>query len=54
MFVHYLCKQIAREYRVIAPVPHYAGASRYKDMDGILVHRFRYFLPPPANVLPTR
>ena len=45
LFVHYLCKQLAREYRVIALVPHYPGASRHEDMDGVLVHRFRYFLP---------
>jgi len=44
-FVHDLCKQLSREYRVIALVPHYPGASREEDMDGVLVHRFRYFLP---------
>ena len=43
LFVHYLCKQLAREYRVIALVPHYPGASRHEEMDGIQVHRFRYF-----------
>ena len=45
LFVHYLCEQLTREYRVIALVPHYPGASRHEDMDGVLVHRFRYFLP---------
>jgi len=44
-FVHDLCKQLTSEYRVIALVPHYPGASRKQDMDGVLVHRFRYFLP---------
>ena len=44
-FVHDLCKQLGREYRVIALVPHYPGASLEQDMDGVLVHRFRYFLP---------
>ena len=44
-FVHDLCKQLSREYRVIALVPHYPGANCEEDMDGILVHRFRYFLP---------
>ena len=44
-FVHDLCKQLSREYRVIALVPHYPGARRKEDMDGVLVQRFRYFLP---------
>jgi glycosyltransferase involved in cell wall biosynthesis len=44
-FVHDLCKQLGREYRVIALVPHYPGARRKEDMDGVLVQRFRYFLP---------
>ena len=45
LFVHYLNEQLSREYRVIALVPHYPGASRQENMDGVLVHRFRYFLP---------
>jgi len=45
LFVHYLCEQLSSEYRVIALVPHYPGASRQENMDGVLVHRFRYFLP---------
>lgn len=45
LFVHYLCEQLTREYRVIALAPHYPGASCQEDMDGVLVHRFRYFLP---------
>ncbi len=45
LFVHYLSEQLTREYRVIALVPHYPGASRREIMDGVLVHRFRYFLP---------
>ena len=45
LFVHYLCEQLSREYRVIALVPHYPGASLRENMDGVLVHRFRYFLP---------
>jgi len=44
-FVHDLCKQLSSEYRVIALVPHYPGARRKEDMDGVLVQRFRYFLP---------
>ena len=44
-FVHELCKQLSREYRVVALVPHYPGARRKEDMDGVLVQRFRYFLP---------
>jgi glycosyltransferase involved in cell wall biosynthesis len=45
LFVHYLCEQLTSKYRVIALVPHYPGASRKENMDGVLVHRFRYFLP---------
>ena len=45
LFVHYLCEQLNREYRVIALVPQYPSARRQEDMDGVLVHRFRYFLP---------
>jgi glycosyltransferase involved in cell wall biosynthesis len=45
LFVHYLCEQLTSEYRVIALVPHYPGADRKENMDGVLVHRFRYFLP---------
>ena len=45
LFVHYLNEQLSREYRVIALIPHYPGASRQEEMDGVHVHRFRYFLP---------
>jgi glycosyltransferase involved in cell wall biosynthesis len=44
-FVHYLNMQLARHYRVIVLAPHYPGARRRETMDGIEVHRFRYFLP---------
>ncbi len=45
LFVHYLCKQLSSEYRVIVLAPHYPGAKHFEDMDGILVHRYRYFFP---------
>lgn len=44
-FVHFLNRQLADKYRVIVLAPHYPGASRREIMDGILVYRFRYFLP---------
>ena len=45
LFVHYLCEQLTSEYRVIVLAPHYPGAEHFEDMDGVLVHRYRYFLP---------
>ena len=45
LFVHHLCEQLTSEYRVIALVPLYPGASRKENMEGVLVHRFCYFLP---------
>lgn len=44
-FVHFLNRQLAENYRVIVLAPHYPGARRQETMDGILVHRFRYFFP---------
>ena len=44
-FVHFLCKELAREYRVIVLAPHYPGASQHEEIDGVLVYRFRYFFP---------
>ena len=44
-FVHYLCRELARSFRVIVVAPHYPGASRHEVIEGITVYRFRYFFP---------
>jgi len=44
-FVHFLCRELSSHYRVIVLAPHYPGARRQEEMDGILVYRFRYFFP---------
>ncbi len=44
-FVHFLCRQLSSKYRVIVLAPHYPGAQHREVVDGIDVHRFRYFLP---------
>jgi len=44
-FVHFLCQQLSRQYRVIVLAPHYPGANRHEVLNGILVYRFRYFFP---------
>lgn len=44
-FVHFLCRQLAKKYKIIVLAPHYPGASRHEDLDGINVYRFRYFFP---------
>jgi glycosyltransferase involved in cell wall biosynthesis len=44
-FVHYLCRQLANNYRVIVLAPHYPGARLREVLDGIVVHRFRYSYP---------
>ena len=44
-FVHLLNMQLAEHYRVIVLAPHYPGARRREVMDGIEIHRFRYFFP---------
>jgi glycosyltransferase involved in cell wall biosynthesis len=44
-FVHYLCRELARSYRVIVVAPHYPGARHRELLEGITVYRFRYFFP---------
>lgn len=44
-FVHFLNRQLAEHYRVIVLAPHYPGAKRRELMDGIEIHRYRYFFP---------
>ena len=42
-FVHLLCRQLSTNFRIIVLAPHYPGAARREELDGILVYRFRYF-----------
>jgi len=44
-FVHFLCQRLTSKYRVIVLAPHYPGSAGKETMDGVLVRRFRYFLP---------
>ena len=44
-FVHLLCRQLTRDYRIVVLAPHFPGASRHEIIDGIEVYRFRYFFP---------
>jgi glycosyltransferase involved in cell wall biosynthesis len=44
-FVDFLCRQLTGKYRIIVLAPHYPGAKHSEHIDGIEVHRFRYFLP---------
>jgi len=44
-FVHDLCRELTDTYRVIVLAPHLPGALREEILDGVEVHRFRYFLP---------
>ena len=49
-FVHYLCRQLAADYRVVVLAPHYPGARRHEVIDGIEVYRFRYFFPAAEHL----
>jgi glycosyltransferase involved in cell wall biosynthesis len=44
-FVHFLCRQLTEKYKVIVLAPHYPGSLSKETIDGVLVYRFRYFLP---------
>ena len=45
-FVFYLSRLLAEKgHNVIVLAPHFKGAKRFEVMDGVKVHRFRYFLP---------
>ena len=43
-FIHSLCKQLTGRYKVILLAPHYPGAKRREELDGIKVYRFFYSL----------
>lgn len=42
-FVLELCKRVGDRFRVIVLAPHAPGARRKETMDGLSVHRYRYF-----------
>jgi glycosyltransferase involved in cell wall biosynthesis len=51
-FVHQLNKElVARGHEVTALVPHAPGALRREELDGVRIHRFRYFIPSAAQRL---
>ena len=43
-FVHLLCKELSRDYRIIVLAPHFPMARTHEVMDHIIIHRFRYFI----------
>ncbi|MBM9614397.1 glycosyltransferase [Desulfobulbus rhabdoformis] len=45
-FVYELSKRLTSSFDVTVHAPHYPGASVKEQMDGIHVHRFRYFFAP--------
>ncbi len=42
-FVYDLCRRLAARYEIHVLAPHTRGALRLEVMDGLTVHRFRYF-----------
>src|SRR3989344_1716514 len=44
-FVYDLSKRLAKRYEVTVLVPHYPGAKEYEVIEGLKVHRFKYFIP---------
>jgi len=44
-FVHELSRRLVDTYEVHVVAPHFKGAALEEDMDGVRVHRFRYFHP---------
>ena len=41
-FVYDLCLRLKKEFRVIILAPHAKGAKKYEEIEGLLVHRYRY------------
>ncbi len=44
-FVHELSRRLLDQYEVHVLAPHFEGASPEEEMDGVHVHRFRYYYP---------
>ncbi len=45
-FVYELSKRLADSFDVTVHAPHYPGAKTREMMDGVTIHRFRYFFEP--------
>ena len=43
-FVFELAKRLTNDFTVTVLTPNYTGALSYENIEGITVHRFRYFL----------
>ena len=41
-FVYDLCLRLKKEFRVIILTPHTKGAKKHEEIEGLLVHRYRY------------
>jgi glycosyltransferase involved in cell wall biosynthesis len=44
-FIYELEKRLANNFDITILVPHYKGAKKYEEWDGIKIHRFQYFWP---------
>jgi len=58
-FVYHLSKRLTKQFDVTIHTPHYPGARSRETIDGMQVHRFRYFFSPfeklagSTGILPT-
>ncbi len=58
-FVYELSRRLTDEYDIVVHAPHYPGSKTKEVMDGMDIHRFRYFFPPfeklagSTGILPT-
>jgi glycosyltransferase involved in cell wall biosynthesis len=50
-FVFHHARALARRFRVTVLAPHFPGAALEEELDGVLVHRFRYFAPERLELL---
>jgi len=49
-FIYELAKEFLEHYEVHILTPHAKGSKRLEVMEGIIVHRFRYFIPKYENL----
>ena len=45
-FVYELSRRLSSDFNATVLAPHYPGSKRQEEMDGVQVHRFRYFFEP--------
>jgi len=51
-FVHNFAKELVKQgHRVKVIAPHYKGAKTNDELDGVLIKRFRYFIPDTAQTV---